>query len=281
MAKINLQHLLKCTKNVSVKHGPVILTAVGIIGMAVATIEAVKATPKALQKIDEKKQEVFESTDPIDVPMCASYQDVKLTKKEIIECTWKLYLRAAVAGVAGVACIIASDKISLGRTAAAFSMYDTAQKSLKKYQDSTLKIVGEEKAAEIQQEVDKSHFEPKVIGNLKPLETGYGDTLCYDVIGDRYFYSDLAVIRMQLAELTEQMLSGYDDEPCLNQAYAAMGLPGIVYGDRLGWSVQCVRQIVLDSDGLVSKVRPEDGKPYIVIDFGSRPNSDYLSAHMR
>ena len=36
------------------KHTPEILTALGVVGMATATVTAVKATPEALKKIQEK-----------------------------------------------------------------------------------------------------------------------------------------------------------------------------------------------------------------------------------
>ena len=38
------------------KHGPAILTGIGITGMAVATVLAIKSTPKAVRLIEEKKK---------------------------------------------------------------------------------------------------------------------------------------------------------------------------------------------------------------------------------
>ena len=274
MAKINLGNILKSTKRMSVKNAPWILTTIGIVGMACTIVEAVRETPKALEKIDEKKREIFDEMNPEDIPgNMTTHEDIKLTKKEVIQCTWKLYLRAAITGVASTACIIASDKISVGRTAAALSMYDIAQKTLKEYQDNTLKIVGPEKEEEIRQEVVKKHFEPAIVDNIKPIITGSGDTLCYDVLGDRYFMSDRTTLREQILDVNERMLSGYEERPSLNEVYSAWRLPATPFGDVVGWDVQHTRKIVPRFTARFD----DNGRLCMDVDFEVRPNRDYLN----
>lgn len=275
MTRFDVLKAFNVVKAVSVQHAPAIWMGLGIGCMVMATVSAINDTPKALRKIDEKKRELFDSMDPKDIPNNAIPEQLKLTKKEIVQTVWKNYIRTAAFMGLGITCLISSHHTSAKRNAALLGLYEVSQRQLKSLQDATVKVVGNEKAEEIQQEVDRAKFEPVVLNNLKPIETGYGDSLFYDEMGDRYFLSDLATIRMQLCEITEQMQSGYDDYPCLNQVYAAMGLPPTKTGELFGWDVNTARRIVMDRPR--SGVREEDGKAYVIIDFKYKPNRDYLN----
>ena len=55
--KFNVSSIVKNTKTALKKHSPEILTGIGIAGMITAAVMAVKATPKALTLIEEKKEE--------------------------------------------------------------------------------------------------------------------------------------------------------------------------------------------------------------------------------
>ena len=55
MEKFNLSKVVKNVKAAASKHSPEILTGIGIAGMATTIVMAVKATPKALILIEEKK----------------------------------------------------------------------------------------------------------------------------------------------------------------------------------------------------------------------------------
>ena len=56
------------------KHGPEILTGVGIAGMIGTTVMAVKATPKAIQLLEDKKKETGVEQLPV---------------KEVVKATWR------------------------------------------------------------------------------------------------------------------------------------------------------------------------------------------------
>ena len=58
MNKPNISALFKDVKMAMSKHSPEILTGLGIAGMITTTILAVKATPKALELIEDKKEEL-------------------------------------------------------------------------------------------------------------------------------------------------------------------------------------------------------------------------------
>ena len=54
---LNVTKVLKTVAIFGKKHMPEILTGIGIAGMVTTTVLAVKATPKALELIEEKKEE--------------------------------------------------------------------------------------------------------------------------------------------------------------------------------------------------------------------------------
>ena len=58
MSKPNMTALFKGIQSAVSKHSPEILTGLGIAGMITTTILAVRATPKALELIDERKEEL-------------------------------------------------------------------------------------------------------------------------------------------------------------------------------------------------------------------------------
>ena len=90
------------------RHSPAILMGIGIAGMVTTTVVAVKATPKALRLIEEKKQEL----------------DVEsLTPVETVKAAWKCYIPAAVTGAVSIACLIGSNSVNTKRNAALATAY--------------------------------------------------------------------------------------------------------------------------------------------------------------
>lgn len=55
MPKQSLASIAKSVRTAMKKHSPEILTGIGIAGMITTTVMAVKATPKALILLEEKK----------------------------------------------------------------------------------------------------------------------------------------------------------------------------------------------------------------------------------
>ena len=55
MSKTDVTKYFKMVKQFAKKRSPEILTGIGIAGMITTTVLAVKATPKAIQLIEEEK----------------------------------------------------------------------------------------------------------------------------------------------------------------------------------------------------------------------------------
>ena len=54
----NIEKFCKNVRNGIIKHGPEILTGIGIAGMLTTTVLAVKGTTKAVRLLDERKYEL-------------------------------------------------------------------------------------------------------------------------------------------------------------------------------------------------------------------------------
>lgn len=108
MPKQSLASIAKSVRTAMKKHSPEILTGIGIAGMITTTVMAVKATPKALILLEEKKEEL--DTD-------------KLEAKDIIKTAWPCYIPAAVVGSISVFCLIGASSTNLRRNAALATAY--------------------------------------------------------------------------------------------------------------------------------------------------------------
>ena len=119
MQKPNLTKICRNVKTATVKHSPEILTGVGIAGMIMTTVMAVRATPKAIQLLDEEKRR---------------QQADKLEPMDVVKTAWKCYIPAAVTGTVSVACLIGASSVNARRNAALTAAYTISESTLRDYQ---------------------------------------------------------------------------------------------------------------------------------------------------
>ena len=112
------------------KHSPEILTGIGIAGMITTTVLAVRATPKALILIEEKKDELEVN---------------ELTPKETVQAAWACYIPTAVIGTVSIACLIGASSVNMRRRAALATAYTLSESALKEYQEKVVETIGEKK----------------------------------------------------------------------------------------------------------------------------------------
>lgn len=254
MNKPNFANLLKNTRTVLVKHSPEILTGMGIAGMVMTTILAIKATPKALKLIDDKKKE--EHTD-------------ELAPVETIKVAWKPYIPAAITGVTSIACIIGASSVNTRRNAALATAYTLSETALKEYKDKVIETIGEKKEKIIRENIDKDHVDKNPVSKANVIFTNKGDTLCFDYHSGRYFKSDKDRIERAVTKLNAQM--NRDMYVSLNDLYDELGLEHTGLGDELGWSMD---------DGHVeidySSQLTDEGTPVLVMSYMVAPRRNYF-----
>ena len=122
MNKPNVTKLLNTAKHVTKKHSPEVLTGIGIAGMASTVLLAVKATPKAMELIQEEIKRISEAT----VEEAREWSEnggVPMKQIEVVKAAWKPYIPAAVTGVASIACLIGANSVHVRRNAALATAY--------------------------------------------------------------------------------------------------------------------------------------------------------------
>lgn len=254
MGKLNVSKFIHNAQLAVKKRSPEILTAIGIVGMVGTTIMAVKATPKALQFIEEKKDELD----------CE-----KLSPIETVKATWKCYIPATVTGVTSVACLIGASSVNARRNAALATAYSISKTALTEYQEKVVDAIGEKKERAIRDSIAKDKIEKNPVRNHEVIITEKGATLCYDSVFGRYFKSDIDTLKRAMNEMNRKMVSG-DMYVSLNEFYSEIDLTPVDIGDRLGWNID---------DGTVeldfSSQLAEDGTPCLVISYNVAPRYGY------
>ena len=69
------------------------------------------------------------------------------------------------------------------------------------------------------------------------MEGPAGQTLCYDSMFGRYFYSDVETLKRAENKLNRQMATMSEPYISLNEFYMEIGLPAVDIGEDLGWNV--------------------------------------------
>lgn len=256
MKKPNISKILSSIRTSAAKHSPEILMGIGIAGMVATSVMAVRATPKALRLIEDKKAETNEE---------------KLTPIETVKTTWTCYLPAVITGGVSVACLIGANSVNTRRNAALATAYTLSESVLKEYQEKVVETIGEKKEQSVRDAIAKDKLEQNPVINREVIITDKGDTLCFDAVSGRYFKSDIEKLKKAVNELNRRMR----DEMyiSLNEFYYEIGLNSIGIGDELGWNID---------NGYIepsfSSQLAEDGTPCLVIGYHVEPRYDYRTA---
>ena len=255
MNKPDVSKMLSDAKSSMIENAPKILTGVGIFGMIGTTVMAVSATPKALQLIEKKKDELH--TD-------------KLPPVEIIKVTWKFYIPAFVTCVTSAACLIKANSISTRRNAALVTAYNLSATALREYKDKVVETIGEKKEQAIQEEISKDKLKKDPVHNHEVVITERGDTLCYDGVFGRYFRSNVNEVKRAITEINRQIVTSTHGYASLNDFYDELGIGHTDIGDDLGWSLND-GEIDIDID----YAGAADGTPCLVIRYTVAPRREY------
>ena len=257
MTKASLAKFAKSVQLSLHKHSPEILTGIGIAGMISTTVLAVKATPKALQLIDEAKK--------------VEHKD-KLTPIETVKIAWKPYIPAMVTGVASVTCLVGASSVSLKRNAALTAAYKLSETALTEYREKVVETIGEKKEKVVREKIAEDRLATNPVEKGSIYMTDKGHTLCFEPLSARYFYSDIDKIKGAINNLNEKMLNDPFGYLSLNDLYDELGLESTSQGDSLGWNI---------SSGIIRwdfhpKLTP-DNEPALVLDYINAPTYGYAS----
>lgn len=275
MNKLNVKQCFKMAKKVVQKKSPEILTGLGIAGMITTVVLAVKATPKALDLIDEEveKQNRKLSQEAYDSGYSTAKQINKLKPVETVKVAWKPYIPALLLGSASVGCLIGANTVSARRHAALYSAYELSKTAYNELNEKVTEVVGEKKVTEIKQKlaedkVNKVSPEGTIEKKSNVVIAGDGDTWFIDAMSNQPFLSSKNKLDAAANELNRKMRS--DMYVSLSQFYDEIGIEHTGTSDYIGWRIDKEYIDVVTSDAIV-----KDGKVYVVMDFLSRPEYGY------
>ena len=260
MNKPNLSKIVRRVQHTLGKYSPQILTGIGVAGMVTTVVLAVKATPKALDLIEDKKEEL--DTD-------------KLTVIDTVKVAWKPYIPAMATGVLSTVCIIGGNAVGTRRTAALAAAYKISETALHEYKDAIIETVGEEKAKEVKEKVAQNKLDKNPVVEKQIIVTNKGTFLCYDSLSGRYFQSDIETIRKAQNDINDYLFS--EDYASLNMFYDFLGLEHTRLGAELGWKIDSgTLQIEFDSTLASDKSQGiAPGTPCLVLDYNVAPKYEF------
>lgn len=247
---MNIKTMAKSVWAGAKKHSPEILIGMGIAGAASSVIFAVKATPKAMILLEEKRQELGVE---------------KLEAKEIIKTAAPVYIPTAVSFGVSVACIVGASSVNARRNAALTAAYTLSESTLRTYRDKVLETVGEDKEREIRQKATIEQQQKIPEPQALVVSSAAGQLKCFDSLSGRYFVSTKNEIDKAVNEFNRQLRD--DMRISLNDWYDLIGLDTNKLGDMLGWDIE--RGYV---ETCYASRLDEDGLPCLVVNYVEPPH---------
>lgn len=233
------------------RNAPTILTCVGGVGVVATAVMAVKATPKALDLLEQAREEKGDD----------------LTKLETVKVAGPVYIPAALTGAGTLACIFGANVLNKRQQAGLMSAYALLDNSYKEYKKKVIELHGEDTDAHIREEVAKDHYEEYEIDD--------GKELFYDYFSERYFESTMADVLSAENKLNRQI--ALHTGAYLNEFYEFLDLEPIAGGNELGWSNGILESHYWTNwvDFHHSKVEMDDGLECTIITMLQEPVIDF------
>lgn len=203
-------------KGIFLENLPSILTGVAVAGVVETTILAVKATPKALDILEEMHTSEKKDGTP-------------WNKKDDIKATWKCYIPSAIAGGITVACILGANQAHLSKEAGIIAAYSLLGDKFSDYRERS----GEKHDKKIMNGIKKDHISEAA--NEKPdtpLEVG--KMWVYEPESKQYFQATTEQILW--AELTANKMFANQGWLSFNQFLDLLpGAKKVPWGNFTGW----------------------------------------------
>lgn len=238
---MNLNQLPGRIARVITGNSPVILTAIGVAGVATTAYLTHKATREA----------VFQGLD-----------NHELSNREKFEKLWKLYIPAAGVGVMTCTCIILANRVGTRRAAAVAAVATMTERAFAEYRDQVIETVGDKKDEIIRGEVAKKRLEKSQPTESTIIITDGSDTWIMESYTGRVFKGDKETIRKAENDINAHIY--INDYATLSMFYDKIKLPHTDTSDDIGWNQ--ADRLVIDWS-----TTEYDGKPVMVFDYGVRP----------
>lgn len=252
--KMNMKVLNKIKANRST-----LLISIGILGGTLAAIKAVKDTPKALELIEMKKEEL---------------QVDKLPVKILISTCWKVYTPSVLMGALSGCCIVYGQYYTNKELVGMTALYGATASNLQRYKDAVNTVATPEVTKAVKEKVAESAIKDtknsKQIKQIEPI--GEGDFWCIDSLTGQCFKSTPDKIKNAEININDRRINqGYVS---LTDLMYEFGVNNGILSDDVGWRVMDGK-IKLDYTSAIVI----DGKPHLYIEYYPQPRPNFDSAY--
>lgn len=264
MNKVDVTKMFNTAKSFVTKHSPEILTGVGIAGMITTTVLAVKATPKAMELIEQAERAKHANVH-------GQYHRIEqepLTKLEIVKAAWKPYVPAAITGTLATACLIGASATNYKRNAALATAYQVATTTLNDYREQVVESIGEKREKTIREKVAQKQVDEKPVSTNTVIMSGKGDVLFLEPWSGRYFTHDIEAVHRSINRLNYNMQMSGEPYTSMSQLFDELGLPHTINSDSMGWNYY--KHGLIEYDLPVAKA--DDGRPCLKLDYHVLPD---------
>lgn len=269
MNKVNVTQMFNTAKSFMTKHSPEILTGVGIAGMITTTVLAVKATPKAMELIEEAERQKH-------ADIHGQYHRVErepLTKLEVVKAAWKPYIPAAITGTLSTACLLGASATNYKRNAALATAYQVAATTLADYKEQVVESIGEKREKTIREKVAQKQLDRNPEVTTEVIITGNGEVLFVEPVSMRSFTFDINRLDKVINDLNYRMVVGMEEYISLSEFYDEIGLPRTSVSDEIGWNLGKDGQIEISRHACTTS----DGKPALMLEYQVAPRRGFES----
>ena len=259
-----METLLRNAKVFWKRNGSTILTCAGAVGLVTTSVMAVKATPKALKKIEEAEERKGEG----------------LTKLETIRVAGPTYIPTVMVGVSTIACIFGANVLNKRAQASLASAYALLDTSYKEYRDKLKELYGEEAHENIVnaiaiEKAKESNVAGSYFGSYCDItsdESCSEPVLFYEEYSNRYFEAPIEQVINSMYHLNRNyILRGY----CyLNELYEFLGIEPTDYGSVMGWTPRDEGEYWIEAN--FRKVTLDDGLECYILELPFEPSYDFL-----
>lgn len=245
------------------RNASAILTSLGVVGVVATTVTAVKATPKALQLMEEAEKKKGE----------------ELTKWEKIKVTAQTYATPTLIGATTIVCILGANTLNKKHQASIMSAYGLLDRAHKEYKNKLVELYGEDTHQEIVHAINVEKAEDTYVHggylatncDLSVEEHSSEPKLFYDVYSNRFFESTIE----QVMAAEYHLNRNYILRGCavLNELYDFLGLKPTDYGSIMGWAPLDDGMYWIDFNH--KKETMKDGTVFYILEMPFEPRIDY------
>lgn len=238
------------------RNSSTILSCIAGFGVISTAVLAAKATPKALDLIDQAEYEKGE----------------KLTKLEKVNVAGLCFTPAVLSGLATITCIFGANYLNKKQQAALISAYTLLDRKFKDFRHGVQMEYGsyDDNCRDVDIKAYRHSMNTSDV--VKPKDD---EILVYDIFNRRYFNTTIQKLRDVELEINKQLHT--EDYVCVNDIYKLLGEEMLDTGVAFGWSTQANFEINWETwiTFELEKTVLDDGLEVYMMTYSTEPYLEY------